>query len=259
MIGVVLSGGGTKGAFQAGVIQRLGIKPDLVVGTSIGAINAMIWNFKGQDELAKYWHDVDSRSKWLSLNWRGLFLDGIFTARGLERFLKHISDSGTPRFKSYACRVNINDGMIDYVRHDSIEYVDSVIDSATVPVIIKPMRCYVDGGVREKIPLQFAIEAGCKEIHVIMCNPIYKNPEIAKMPKNPVAMVMRTIDILTHEGQNDDVKRSSLEENITLTFYAPNRHLYETFCFDGRLIKGAFKLGLEAQGVSAKELSYRLS
>lgn len=41
---IVLSGGGTKGAFEVGVVRLLyerGIRPDILCGTSIGAINAL--------------------------------------------------------------------------------------------------------------------------------------------------------------------------------------------------------------------------
>lgn len=43
-IGFALSGGGAKGSFQVGVLKYLyerGIKPDIIVGTSVGSINAM--------------------------------------------------------------------------------------------------------------------------------------------------------------------------------------------------------------------------
>jgi patatin-like phospholipase len=47
-LAVVLGGGATLGAFQAGVIDvlaRQGVVPDLLVGTSVGAINAAFWAF----------------------------------------------------------------------------------------------------------------------------------------------------------------------------------------------------------------------
>ncbi|HNK70256.1 MAG TPA: patatin-like phospholipase family protein, partial [Flavobacteriales bacterium] len=42
MIAFVLSGGGNRGALQAGALLALlerGIRPDLIVGTSVGALN----------------------------------------------------------------------------------------------------------------------------------------------------------------------------------------------------------------------------
>ena len=48
---LVLSGGGARGAYEAGVWQaltELGIKIDIITGTSVGAINAAM---VAQDEL----------------------------------------------------------------------------------------------------------------------------------------------------------------------------------------------------------------
>ena len=43
-LGLVLSGGGSKGAYEIGAcmaLHKLGKKPDIVTGTSIGAINGL--------------------------------------------------------------------------------------------------------------------------------------------------------------------------------------------------------------------------
>lgn len=60
---IVLSGGGALGALQAGALRALieaGIKPDLLVGTSIGAVNAACmavygFNLEGITRLEKTW------------------------------------------------------------------------------------------------------------------------------------------------------------------------------------------------------------
>ena len=65
MRGLVLQGGGAKGAYQAGAIlafEKKGIKFDGVVGTSIGAINAAFYasdNIKGMISL---WKSTDSKN-----------------------------------------------------------------------------------------------------------------------------------------------------------------------------------------------------
>ncbi|MDQ7028746.1 MAG: patatin-like phospholipase family protein [Ardenticatenia bacterium] len=44
MLAFVLSGGGNRGALQVGALQVLleaGIQPDVLVGTSVGAVNAL--------------------------------------------------------------------------------------------------------------------------------------------------------------------------------------------------------------------------
>lgn len=59
---LVLSGGGGRGAFHAGVYNHLWARkwiPDIVVGTSIGAVNgAAITQGMSADELARFWLDA---------------------------------------------------------------------------------------------------------------------------------------------------------------------------------------------------------
>ena len=58
-LAIVLSGGGAKGAFQVGVLDALitkhGVKPDIVVGTSTGAIQALGVAQNDMPELLDIW------------------------------------------------------------------------------------------------------------------------------------------------------------------------------------------------------------
>ena len=68
---LVLQGGGALGAYQAGVYHALhdvGLEPDWVIGTSIGAINAAL--ICGNDRrnrltaLNEFWHRVSHKPHW---------------------------------------------------------------------------------------------------------------------------------------------------------------------------------------------------
>ena len=44
-LGLVLSGGGSKGAYEIGVykaLKKLGKKPNIITGTSVGALNGVL-------------------------------------------------------------------------------------------------------------------------------------------------------------------------------------------------------------------------
>src|SRR5271166_739519 len=63
---LVLQGGGALGAYQAGVYQALheaGLRPDWVIGTSIGAINASLIAGNAPedriDRLREFWRRVE--------------------------------------------------------------------------------------------------------------------------------------------------------------------------------------------------------
>ncbi len=64
-IGLCLTGGGAKGAFEAGIIKRLhenGICPEIVTGTSIGAINGYFMMKGCYKELISFWSDIDGKN-----------------------------------------------------------------------------------------------------------------------------------------------------------------------------------------------------
>jgi predicted acylesterase/phospholipase RssA len=83
-LAVVLSGGGGLGAYEVGtlrVLERLGLKPSIVLGVSVGAINALVWVANGfrSDTLFQTWEGLKPSSvgiRWYALGARaaGAFL-----------------------------------------------------------------------------------------------------------------------------------------------------------------------------------------
>src|SRR6202158_3044859 len=68
---LVLQGGGALGAYQAGVyeaLQEVGIEPDWVIGTSIGAINAsLIAGNPPENRLSRlrqFWQKIEESPVW---------------------------------------------------------------------------------------------------------------------------------------------------------------------------------------------------
>ena len=62
MIGLALAGGGVRGAYQIGVylaLKKCHIKIDGFVGTSIGAFNAAMLAAGREEELYKFWQNVN--------------------------------------------------------------------------------------------------------------------------------------------------------------------------------------------------------
>lgn len=64
-IGLCLVGGGAKGAFQGGVIKKLyekNIYPNIITGTSIGAVNGYFLFKNAYVELEKLWLNIENNS-----------------------------------------------------------------------------------------------------------------------------------------------------------------------------------------------------
>jgi NTE family protein len=60
-LGVALSGGGGKGAYQVGVLRALraaGVRPDVIAGTSVGALNATLLCLDELEFAADFWSNV---------------------------------------------------------------------------------------------------------------------------------------------------------------------------------------------------------
>ena len=70
---LVLSGGGGRGAFQAGVFEHLesiGWKPDIIVGTSIGSMNAAVYAVGGVANLQQMWESIRTKDMHRFFRWK---------------------------------------------------------------------------------------------------------------------------------------------------------------------------------------------
>ncbi|MCI0519896.1 MAG: patatin-like phospholipase family protein, partial [Chloroflexi bacterium] len=99
----VLSGGGARGALQVGALQALlaaGVRPDLLVGASIGAVNAAFlavhgFSAKSLEKLAAVWHETATAdllpANYLWLTARSLFgRPSVNSAHSMrDFFIKH--------------------------------------------------------------------------------------------------------------------------------------------------------------------------
>ncbi|HLK11107.1 MAG TPA: patatin-like phospholipase family protein [Candidatus Binatia bacterium] len=176
-LAVVLSGGANLGAFQVGVIDvlaRAGLEPDLLVGTSVGALNAAFWAFhpgaNAGAELREVWRRID-RSTLLGghpvlalprlFGGRHLFADG-----GLIRLLRATLPAGAcVEDAAYPLRVVVTralDGGREVIRRGPLEA--AVRASAAIPGVFPAVtigeHLYVDGGLVANCDLEAVVEAG---------------------------------------------------------------------------------------------------
>lgn len=192
-LGLVLSGGGAKGAYEIGVVialKRLGKKFDIVTGTSIGALNG-IFVASG---------DIRSALKlWKNISFNMIFDENSFTACSDDNIVSiykeyaksFINDGGmdVSKIENILCKYfnpkkfynsNIDYGLVTYnlskhkpkiiskkdLPNDIIK--DYVIASASCYPAFKPKKInddlYIDGGYYDNFPVSLAIELGADEI-----------------------------------------------------------------------------------------------
>ena len=181
---VLGGGGGPFGAHEVGMLRALierGIVPDLVLGTSVGAINGVAVaadpSVAGVERLTGMWSEME----------RGGVFGGSVVGRiaTLARSRTHLHGNETLRaLLDEALPVSrIEDLAVAFqCVAASIEracehwfsagpVVDAVLASASVPGILPPVRIgeehFVDGGIVNSIPVSRAVELGAQRIYVL--------------------------------------------------------------------------------------------
>lgn len=181
----MLTGGGSLGAIHVGMLEALyerEIIPDLIVGTSVGAINgAYIASRPATIQTAKGLGDV-----WLALRRAQVFpvdfVAGLmgFTgrtahfvpSRSLRRLLRtHIefSDLAEAGIPLYVVATDARTG--EELLLDRGNAVKAILASAAIPGIFPPVpwdgRMLIDGGVSNYAPISHALDLGADTIYVL--------------------------------------------------------------------------------------------
>jgi len=175
-IGLVLSGGGTRGFAHLGVIQALndvGIFPDIISGTSAGALVGVLYaDGHTPKEIQKM---LNSGSR-LDFMRPALPREGLLQIGGVIKILKcflHANTFEELKIPLYVTATDLNNGKVVYFSKG--ELINPVIASASIPVLFQPVVidniCYVDGGVLDNLPVR-PIEKKCKLLIGSFVNPV---------------------------------------------------------------------------------------
>jgi NTE family protein len=194
----VLGGGGVLGAHEVGMLQALteaGIRPDLIVGTSVGAINGVLVAAdpdRAVARLGRLWRDSAVGEAFggslfgrvATLARSGTHLHSNAPLRHiLEELLpvRRIEDLAVP-FQCVAASVEraaahwFADGPI----------VPAVLASAAVPGLLPPVRVggehFFDGGLVHSIPVGRAVALGAREVYVLHVGRIETPLEVPRRP-----------------------------------------------------------------------------
>jgi NTE family protein len=207
----VLSGGAALGAIQAGMLTALyerDIEPDLVVGTSVGAVNGAFiasrpFARETTDELAEIWHRLD-RGQVFPLNPVSGFL-GFFGARrhlvperGLRDLLHEHIEFGRLEQASVPFHVITTDVLNgEEVRLSEGPAVDAVMASAAIPGVFPPVRWrdryLMDGGIANHAPISDAVELGAERVYVL---PTGISCDLAEPPHGALGMLLHSMSLL---------------------------------------------------------------
>jgi NTE family protein len=188
-VAFVLSGAANYGALQVGALQVLlerGIQPDLLVGTSAGAMNAAHLALDatpdGARRLAEFWlaapNDMLARGNPLLMLWRLIARrDGLLPNDPLRRFVERTLPPGVARYgdlllPARAVAVRLDTGELRCFGDDPNDrLLDGLMASTAIPGFYPPWMvdgvAYVDGGVMAYLPIQMAVERGATEVYAL--------------------------------------------------------------------------------------------
>jgi NTE family protein len=205
LIAFVLGGGGRLGSAEVGMLRALvdaGVEPDLVLGTSIGAINGVAIasdpTAAGVDRLERLWRGVESngvfggsivdRIRHLAASRTSLHSDEPLRRLLASVLVRDLVEDLPVRFQCVASCIET--ATARWFTHGPI--VDAVMASCAVPGLLPVVEIddfhYLDGGIVDSIPVQRAVALGATTVHVLQVGRIEQPLEPPRRP-HEVAMV----------------------------------------------------------------------
>lgn len=230
---LVMSGGGSLGAVHVGMLKALiehGVVPDLIVGTSVGAVNGAYissrWSADGVAGLDAVWSSM-TRASVFPTRFLGGFLGFIgrrnylVPSSGLRRLVSQHAEFQQLENASIPLHVVATDLLSGIDRRFSAgPTVDAVLASAAIPAIFPPViiegKPFIDGGVVNNTPISHAIDLGATEVWVL---PAGTSCGLDAAPTSPLAMALHSVSLLVHRRLQRDI--GEFQEDCTLHLLPP--------------------------------------
>ena len=236
MLAFALSGAGNRGPLEVGALQALleaGKIPDIIVGTSAGAINAAYLAAHGASletvtQMGTLWRNVTSNviypENLLQVGWRLMTkADSLYSSGRMRQLLADAMPSGVTTFGDLKIPLFVT--ATDLTAHDlyifgnnpKADLVDAVLASASVPGIHPPVKYeslqLVDGGVLANVPASIAMEQGADTIYAL--NVTYGGGRVA--PAAGVLDVLGlTLSTLLGQALLQDIDRAEDDPKVDL-------------------------------------------
>jgi len=258
-LALVMSGGGAHGALQAGALRALweyNVQPDLLVGTSIGAVNGAFIALKGWSQetlqaLEDNWRQVAHENP-LPGNYLWLSMSTVFGKPG-EGVTRHLKDlfaayglTETMRFSEtrlplamVASDLNCGEPVIYGLSpHDSV--MEGLLTSTALPPWIRPIekngKTLVDGAFVSNLPLEPAMTMGAGEIIALDLSDTLGIQSEHKKSKPFLSKTVfatlcrqRSLEMALAQARNIPVRLISLRsrDNVTLWDFTHSAQLIE--------------------------------
>jgi NTE family protein len=225
-VAFVLGGGGLLGAHEVGMLAALaeaGIEPDVVLGTSIGAVNGALYAAEpgpaGLERLRSVWRDSE-------VLWSGQALRRLTTLARTRTYLQPFGEL-RDRLAAVLPVQRVEDLAIPFqcvaasieraAEHWFTEgpLAQVVLASCAVPGILPPVRVgeehFFDGGIVNSIPVNRAFALGARTIYVLQVGRLEQS---LKPPRRPWEVGLVAFEIARRHRFAHDL--NSLPDGVEL-------------------------------------------
>ncbi len=175
---LILAGGGSLGAFEVGALQVIleKIEPDVLIGTSVGSINAAaVATGMSIEEIIKHWKSI-KKNHFFPLNRSILFkfrrARSIYSRKNLQNFIKKLF--GTKEFSDCNIPLYIN---ATYLKNGKEKLFSrgriskAILASTALTPLYPPFKIgkeeFTDGGFSNYMTTDHAIALGCSQIIIV--------------------------------------------------------------------------------------------
>ena len=204
----VLTGGGSLGAVQVGMLRALlasGVQPDFVVGASVGAINASYFaclpNTEGIANLEKIWAGL-RRSDIFPFTLASVI--GLLRNPGSlvdSRGLRRVIEANLPCAKLQDTKIPLTIMATDLrgigVGLSTGPAVEAILASSAIPGIFPPVQIggelLMDGAVAANTPVRLAAQLGASRIIIL---PTGYACALKEPPRTPVGKALHAVTLM---------------------------------------------------------------
>ncbi len=214
----VLGGGGARGALQVGALRALlehEIVPQLLAGTSAGALNAAAWarygvDANGLDRLEQAWRDASETALLPARTWRAV-TRSLFRRARLEqqaRLRTFLIEHGLPPELRFADIQEVDVRLVtaDILSHKMVVYgeraEDRVLEGLLASTALLPWlplvevddRALMDGGIVSNVPVQVALDWGAT--HIVALD-VYDDRIVTPDQRGTAALLLHVSDTVS--------------------------------------------------------------
>jgi NTE family protein len=285
---IVISGGGSKGAFAVGALEHLilekGLTFDIISGTSTGALMAPLVATGELSVLIDAYTSVSTEDIIIKRELANVLRsNSIFDTAPLEQLIrKHITAERVTKILNSGKQVIITTvclqtGSITYFSTDPTitaagatvvpmktrdDMRRAVLASSNQPVFMRPVpipsgqqpvRQFCDGGVREIAPLRVVIDNGATDVYAIILSPETRSPNNVAF-NTVIPILLRTIGLFTEDVVLNDVETARLYNRAVLYLTALAARIGDRFNLNESQIRDLFEIAEQPNPFKGKHV-----